>query len=150
MKFAPTGLPEGSKLSHWRARSTDAPTAGFTIIEALVALAVVTVTIVAIGSVMASTARGTRQLENHVALVQAGNNVLWLDLPARSDPVAPVLSGLTMQHSWRADIEPVAVDLEGAPVDMPWVPEKIRVQVQSPTGSVVSFETIRLFRRQTQ
>ncbi len=137
-------------MSHWRARSTDAPTAGFTIIEALVALAVVTVTIVAIGSVMASTARGTRQLENHVALVQAGNNVLWLDLPARSDPVAPVLSGLTMQHSWRADIEPVAVDLEGAPVDMPWVPEKIRVQVQSPTGSVVSFETIRLFRRQTQ
>jgi general secretion pathway protein I len=137
-------------LSYAVDRSTDGPTAGFTIIEALVALAVVTVTIVAIGSVMASTARGTRQLENHVALVQAANNILWLDLPARSDPVSPVLSGQTMEHSWRAEIEPLAVDIEAPAGDVQWVPEKIRIQVQSPSGAVVSLETVRLFRRQTR
>ncbi len=130
--------------------STDGPTAGFTIIEALVALAVVTITITAIGSVMASTTWGTRQLEDHVALVQAANNILWRDLPARSDPVSPVLSGQTMEHNWRADIEPLAVDI-GAPVgEVHWVPTKVRIQVQSPSGAVVSIETVRLFRKPTK
>ena len=131
-------------------RPTNGPTAGFTVIEALVALAVVTVTIVTIGSVMASNARGTRQLENHVALVQAANNILWLNLPARTDPVSPVLTGQSMDHDWRADIEPLAVEPD-APVDkLSWVPEKIRIQVRSPSGSVLSLETIRLFRGQVR
>ena len=95
-------------MSHSVNCSTDGPTAGFTIIEALVALAVVAITVVAIGSVMASTARGTRQLEDHVALVQAANNILWEGLPARSGPVSPVLSGQMMDNNWRSDIEPLS------------------------------------------
>jgi hypothetical protein len=55
-----------------------------------------------------------------------------------------------MGHKWRVDTEPVVVELEAPPGDVSWVPEKIRMQVQSPSGSVVSFETVRLFRRQTQ
>jgi general secretion pathway protein I len=145
-----TGSPERLKLSRVVNRSTNDAIAGFTIIEALVALAVVTVTIFAIGLVVASTARGTRQFENHVALVQAANNIFWLNLPGRLDPVSPVLTGESMGHKWRVDTEPVVVELEAPPGDVSWVPEKIRMQVQSPSGSVVSFETVRLFRRQTQ
>jgi general secretion pathway protein I len=131
-------------------RPTSGPTAGFTIIEALVALAVVTVTIVAIGSVMASNTRGTRQLENHVALVQAANNILWLSLPARMDPIPPVLTGQSMDHDWRADIEPLAVEPDAPADKLSWVPAKIRIQVRSPSGSVLSLETVRLFRGRTQ
>jgi general secretion pathway protein I len=114
----------------------------------------VTVTIVAIGSVMASNTRGTRQLENHVALVQAANNILWLGLPARTDPISPVLTGQNMDHDWRADIEPLAVE-PNAPTDKPadklsWVPAKIRIEVRSPSGSVLSLETVRLFRGQSR
>jgi general secretion pathway protein I len=138
------------KLSHAVNRSTDGPTAGFTIIEALVALAVVTITIVAIGSVMASTARGTWQLESHVALVQAANNILWQSLPARTDPISPVLSGQTMDHNWRTEFEPLAIDLDTPPAELQWVPEKIRIDVQSPSGALISLETVRLFKRQTK
>jgi general secretion pathway protein I len=137
-------------LSRAANHRTSGATAGFTIIEALVALALVTVTIVAIGSVMASTARGTRQLENHVALVQAANNILWLDLPSRTDPVSPVLSGRTMDHNWRTEIEPVAVNLDGPAADSPWQPLRLRIEVQSPAGSVISLETVRLFKKQPQ
>jgi general secretion pathway protein I len=141
-------------LSHATFRPTSGSAAGFTIIEALVALAVVTVTIVAIGSVMASNARGTRQLESHVTLVQAANNILWLNLPARADPVPPVLTGQSLDHDWRADIEPLAIELD-APADKPadrvsWVPQKIRLQVRSPSGSILSLETIRLFKVQAR
>lgn len=142
-----TGSLERLKLSRVVNRSTNDAIAGFTIIEALVALAVVSVTIVAIGSVVASTARGTRQFESHVALVQAANNIYWLNLPGRLDPVSPVLTGESMGHQWRMDTEPVAVELERPPGDGLWVPQKIRIQVQSPSGSVVRLETVRLFRR---
>lgn len=124
---------------------TDVPTAGFTIIEALVALAVVAVSIVAIGSVMASTARGTRQLEYHVALVQAAYDALWLALPPRSGPVPPELDGQTIDHNWRANFEPLQID--GPAEDVPWIPQKVTLQVLSPSGSSIHLETVRLFRR---
>jgi general secretion pathway protein I len=44
--------------------------AGFTIIEVLIALALVAVSVVAIGSVMSTNVRGVRSLEQHVALMQ--------------------------------------------------------------------------------
>ena len=50
---------------------TDRRDAGFTIIEVLIALAIVAVSIVAIGSLMATNVRGVRSLEQHVALMQA-------------------------------------------------------------------------------
>jgi general secretion pathway protein I len=46
----------------------DRPDAGFTILEVLVALAIVAVSIVAIGSVMSTNSRGVTALENHIAL----------------------------------------------------------------------------------
>jgi len=135
-------------LSRAAKHRSEGSSAGFTIIEALVALAVVAVTIVAIGSVMASTARGTRQMENHVALVQAANNIVWLELPNRTDAFAPVLQGRTMDHNWRTEFEPMAVDPPAA--EAPWLPFKVRIEVQSPAGSVVSLETVRLFKKPRQ
>ena len=57
---------------------TDRGDAGFTIIEVLIALAIVAVSVVAIGSVMATNVRGVRSLEHHVALMQAQFQILLI------------------------------------------------------------------------
>ena len=137
-------------MSHATASSTHKATAGFTIIEALVALAVVAVSVVAIGALMGSTARGTRQLEQHVALVQAAYNAMWLGFPPRSAALSSGLSGQSMETAWRADAEPFAIDF-GAPTgEVLWVPRKIRLQVRSASGAMIGLETIRLFKRPTE
>ena len=128
----------------------DRAAAGFTLIETLVALAVVAVSLVAIGALMGSTARGSRQLEQHVALVQAAYNALWLAFPSRSSPDSPVQSGDSMAHAWRAEAEPFAIDMGVPTGDVAWTPQKIRVRVRSNSGAAIELETIRLFRRPAQ
>jgi general secretion pathway protein I len=120
--------------------------AGFTLIEALVALAVVAISVGAVAAVMGSTARGTRQLEGHVALVQAAAGVLWSELPARADAVPPTLSGESAHHRWRADFDPVAVPL-AAGGEPKWLPLKVTLRVSSPSGATMQIETVRLFKR---
>jgi general secretion pathway protein I len=127
--------------------SSDRAVAGFTLIEALVALAVVTITVTAIAAVMAATARGTRQLESHVALVQAAASILWLELPPRGAPIPPVLSGEAANHRWRADFEPLASAVATPAGDPQWLPQKVTLQVASPSGAMLHLETVRLFKR---
>ena len=99
---------------------------------------------------MGSTARGARQLEQHVALVQAAYNAMWLSFPSRSPPPAGSQSGRSMEHDWRADIEPFAVDF-GAPTgEVLWVPQKVMLRVQSSSGATIDLETVRLFRRRAE
>ena len=128
----------------------DRAAAGFTLIETLVALTVAAVSLVAIGALMGSTARGSRQLEQHVTLVQAAYNALWLAFPSRLSPDSPVQSGASMAHAWRAEAEPFAIDM-GAPTgDVAWTPQKITLKVRSSSGASIELETVRLFRRPAQ
>jgi general secretion pathway protein I len=83
---------------------TDRREAGFTIIEVLVALAVVAVVIVGIGSVMSTNARGVRTLENHVALIQTAQTVLATAIPLRKDLAPGTLSGQIRDFRWQVDI----------------------------------------------
>ncbi|CCE00360.1 type II secretion system protein [Bradyrhizobium sp. STM 3809] len=124
------------------------PSAGFTLLETLVALAIVAVSLVAIATLMGSSARGSRKLEQHVALVQSAYNALWLAFPSRLPPPSPAQSGETMAHVWRAQAQPFAMD--GATGTSAWVPEKIMLQVRSPSGATLELETVRLFRRQAE
>lgn len=125
---------------------TDRTESGFTLIEALVALAVVATSVVAMAVLMGTTARGTRQLENHVGLVQAAASVLWFELPARRDAAPPSLSGDIDGHRWRADFDEIAASppRDGA---SPWLPLKVTLRVSSPTGAIMRIETVRLFKR---
>jgi general secretion pathway protein I len=137
-------------LSRALVSPTDKASAGFTLVEALVALAIVAVSVVAIGALMGATARGSRHLEQHVALVQAAYNALWLAFPSRSLPAAGTQSGESNGHLWRADIESFAPDL-GAPAgEVVWVPQKVVVRVRSRSGATVDLETVRLFRKRTE
>jgi general secretion pathway protein I len=129
---------------------TDRPDAGFTIIEVLVALVVVAVSIVAIGSVMSTNARGVRALESHVALLQSAQTVFVTAIPPRKELAPGTLSGQLRDFRWQVDIGPVGSDwvVEGA--DVAWIPELVKVRVRSPSGATVNLETVRLMHRPAQ
>ena len=67
--------------------SIDRRDAGFTIIEVLIALALVAVSILAIGSVMSTNVRGVRLLEQHVTLMQTARSVMTADMIRIPDDV---------------------------------------------------------------
>jgi general secretion pathway protein I len=127
----------------------DGTTAGFTLIEVLVALAVVSVSLVAIGSVMATTSRGVRSLEQHVSLMESARTIAT-NLPPRAQLAAGSLAGDIYGNRWRIDVAPFVGG--GIPVvaNSEWLPQTIRVRVQSPTGAVLGLETVRLQRRRTE
>jgi len=131
-----------------RAESCDASrgpahTAGFTLIEVLVAIAVVAVTIAAIGSVTMTATRSVQTLEQHLALVETMRTVAST-LPARDQRVPGSLAGEIYGHRWRLDALPYpGGGIAPIPVS-PWFPETLAIRVQSPSGAIVGVETMRL------
>jgi general secretion pathway protein I len=134
-------------LSPVTSPSTDRRDAGFTIIEVLVALAVVAVCIVAIGSLMAGNARGVRTLEQHVALMQAARTVMTAGIPPRAELRPGTSSGQAEGYRWTIDVTPLGGDWAVTSADVSWVPELVRVRVKSPAGAVSDIRTVRLMPR---
>jgi general secretion pathway protein I len=122
---------------------------GFTLIEVVVALALVAISLTAIGAVATTSARGTRSLEQHLALVET-TRMVAATLP--KDDQAPLdgLSGEILGHRWRISVAPfVGSGINQIP-DSPWIPQTVVVRVRSPSGAVYGFETVRLLRRPVQ
>jgi general secretion pathway protein I len=113
----------------------------------LIALTIVAVSIVAIGSVMSTNARGVRVLENHVALLQTAQTILATAIPPRKELAPGVLSGQLRDFRWQVDIGPVGGDwlVDGA--DVAWIPELVKIRVRSPSGATLDLETVRLMHR---
>lgn len=123
--------------------------AGFTLIEVVVALAVVAITLTAIGAVATTSARGTRSLEQHLALVET-TRIVAATLPKDNDAALDGLSGEILGHRWRISLAPfVGSGINQIP-DSPWIPLTVVVRVRSPSGAVYGFETVRLQRRPGQ
>ncbi|WP_213738711.1 prepilin-type N-terminal cleavage/methylation domain-containing protein [Bradyrhizobium sp. dw_411] len=129
---------------------TDRHDGGFTIIEVLIALAIVAVSIVAIGSLMATNGRGVMALEHHVALMQTARTVMTAGLPPRADLQPGSLSGQIDDYRWTVDVTPLGGDWTVPDADIPWVPELVRVRVRSPSGAVSDVRTVRLMRKASQ
>lgn len=113
---------------------------GFTIIEVLVALAVVASSLAAIGSVVAATTRGARSIEQHVALLQTAR-AIETGLPGRDQLVAGNFGGEIAGHRWRVSVSPFAM---GGTNDSSWIPQLVTTRVQSPSGAVIELNTARL------
>jgi general secretion pathway protein I len=123
--------------------------AGFTLIEVVVALAVVAISITAIGAVVTTSSRGTRSIEQHLALIET-SRIVAATLPRTEQIGVDGLSGEILGHRWRVDIAPfVGGGITQVP-DSPWLPQTVMVRVRSPSGAVFGFETIRLQRRAVQ
>lgn len=128
-----------------RACDCRARDAGFTIIEALVALAVVAASLAAIGSVIAVSARGRHALEQHVALVQTAR-LIATGMPKRNELSADGFAGELAGHRWRIDVEPFAAGGSSAGQQVTWVPYAIIIKVRSPSGAFLELDTVRLRR----
>ncbi|MDE2603336.1 MAG: prepilin-type N-terminal cleavage/methylation domain-containing protein [Bradyrhizobium sp.] len=134
-------------MSTVRLAAIDRPDAGFTILEVLIALAIVAASIVAIGRVMAMNTRGVRKLEEHLALMQTARIVLATAIPPRKDLPAGPFSGELRHYRWQVDVNPVESEFVAENAEVPWIPELVRVRVRSPSGATVELATVRLMSK---
>jgi len=124
--------------------------AGFTLIEALVALAIVAAVLASIGAVIATTVKGTRSIDQHLALSGTADTLLAA-LPVRTLLKAGRQSGETAGHRWRIDVSPmdVAVTSE-APQTQRFVPVAVNIRLQAPGGPLMQLTTVRLVPKATE
>ena len=120
-------------------------TRGFTLIEVLVALAVVSISLAAIGSLIAVTTRGVRSIGLHLTLVETARAIMT-GLPGRDQLLPGNISGEAAGHRWRVDVLPFYADFID-PQATNWIPETVVVRVQSPSGPILQVNTVKLRRR---
>jgi general secretion pathway protein I len=120
--------------------------AGFTIIEVLIAVAVIAICLAAIGTVVGVTSRGVRSLEQRVALVEVARSVA-ASLPPHSDRSVVPAAGEILSHRWQIDVAPWAGGDVVEQVNSPWGPQTVTIHVQSPSGAVLTLQTVRLQRK---
>ncbi|MGI8568498.1 MAG: hypothetical protein ACR2KT_05250 [Methylocella sp.] len=120
--------------------------AGFALIEALVALAVAAVSLAAIGLLMAGNIRGSGRIEQHLGLV-ATLRAVETGLPDRASLSTGTLTGEMHDQTWSVDIAPFPGDFVNPRAAQFWTPQIMVVKVLSPSGAVLRLETIRLGRR---
>ena len=120
--------------------------AGFTLIEALVALAVAAVSLAAIGLLMAGNIRGSGRIEQHLGLV-ATLRAVETGLPDRASFSTGTLSGEMHDQAWSVDMAPFPGDFVNPRAAQFWTPQIIVIKVLSPSGAVLQLKTIRLGRR---
>jgi len=116
-----------------------------------VALALVAVSIVAIGAVMGVKTRGVRALEQHVALMQAVRTLMTVGIPRRAELQSGTSTGQAEGYRWTIDVSPLGGDWkvpEGN--NVPWAPELVRIRVKSPGGALSDIRTVRLMPRSSE
>jgi len=129
-------------------RSCSDGAAGFTLIEALVALAIIAIVLGTIGSVIAVTTKGTRSIDQHLALASTAETLL-ADLPARGLLKPGRQSGQLAGSRWRVDIAPMNV-AGGNPATDRFVPLAVNLRLQRADGSAIQVTTVKLVPRSTQ
>jgi general secretion pathway protein I len=121
---------------------------GFTLIEVLVALVVVTISLAALSQLMASNRRVASSLNTHLALVETARGIETA-LPDRA-VLAGDSAGESGDYRWGVFVRPFASNLVDPQLPTPWMPQAVAIRVQSPTGISVQVDTIRLQPRPKQ
>jgi len=122
-------------------------TRGFTLIEALVALAIVAAVLGSIGGVIATTVKGTRGIDQRLELSGTAESLLAA-LPARTLLKPGRQSGELAGHRWRIDVSPMNVAVASdAPQTGRFVPLAVTLRLQSPGGPAMQVTTVRLVPR---
>lgn len=115
---------------------------GFTIIEALIALALVSSAVTVIGSVFATTALGVHSLEQQISLVQIARGVV-AGLPLNSLALRNI-SGETEGYHWQIRTSPFSAVSQEQAARSSFAPITLDVEVRSPRGGSINLQTIRL------
>ncbi|WP_395666325.1 type II secretion system protein [Methylocella sp.] len=132
-----------------RAAPEDGGAAGFLLVEALVALAVVGVCLAAIGALAAASQRSVRQVEERLALTSALRKVeaALPDRAALDADLSGEINGLRYAVTSRPAADPFPPpDPAGPPpkTQPAWAPRKIAIRVTAPSGAVMEVESLRL------
>ena len=118
--------------------------AGFTLIEVLVALAIVAAVLSSIGAVIATSVKGTRSIDQRLALTGAAETLL-AELPARNLLKPGRQSGELAGHRWRIDVSPMNTSVaDDAPQNPRFVPLAVTLRLQAPDGPAIQLTTVRL------
>jgi general secretion pathway protein I len=124
--------------------------AGFTLIEALVALAIVAAVLGSIGTVIATTVKGTRSIEQRLALGGTAES-LMAALPSRALLKPGRQSGELAGQRWRMNISPMNLPVQNdAPQTGRFIPLAVTMRLQSPGGGATQITTVRLVPRPTE
>lgn len=119
--------------------------AGFTLIEVVVTLAVIAAILLSVGSLVRVAVRGTQALDDHLVLVETAR-AIEAGLPDRDGLTVGTMSGERDGQLWRVDVTPFPGALE-AQAKTPWVPMTASIAVQTPGGTSLRVTTVRLGRR---
>jgi general secretion pathway protein I len=126
-----------------RARRRRYASEGFTLIEALVALAVAAAALTTIGALMAVNIRGSGKIVQHLGLI-ATLRAVEAGLPDRTDLVAGDLSGEMHGQAWSVGVTPFPGSFVNPRAAQSWAPEVIVITMQSPSGGLLQLKTVRL------
>ena len=116
---------------------------GFTLIEALVALAVLSAGLAAIGQLGFQTVAAARRAQTRLFLTAAARKA-YAALPEGQAFGDGTLSGEIDGAAWRLQTSPYGFDAPGAPPHRAWTPQAVRLIVAGPTGGNLIIDTIRL------
>jgi general secretion pathway protein I len=116
---------------------------GFTLIEALVALAVTAAGLAAIGQLGFSTLSAARRAETRLFLTAAARKA-FAALPDRQALSATTLDGEIDGSAWRLQAAPFRFAAPGAPPNPAWTPQAVRLLLTGPTGARIVVDTVRL------
>jgi general secretion pathway protein I len=105
----------------------------------------VSISLAAIGSLMASTIRAMRSIDQRFALVETAR-AIETGLPGRAE-LTGSLAGDLAGHRWRVDVSPFIANFVDPRLPSPWVPQTVVIRVQSPGGAILQVNTVRLQRR---
>jgi len=120
-------------------------TAGFTLIEAIVALAIIAVALTSIGSLTASSAYGVRSIDNRITRLEVARAIMTA-LPVREMLVGGSSSGELANHYWRLDVSPFAGRMINTQMPAKWIPQTLVLTIKSPSGAAIEINTVRLQR----
>jgi general secretion pathway protein I len=132
-------------LSQSAARKSRAGCNGFTLIEVLIALVVVSISLAALGQLMASNRRVASSLDTHLSLVETARGIETA-LPDRAALVGN-MAGESGDYRWGVFVRPFVSNLVDPNLATPWLPQAVAIRVQSPEGVSIQVDTVRLQAR---
>ena len=120
-------------------------TAGFTLFEVLIALAVVAISLSSIGMLIGATVRGNRSIERELIKLETARAVVAA-LPDRDQLLPGHFSGELAEQRWRIDMLPFTATNVDPKLAIKWLPQSVTVTMQSPDGAMLEINTLRLHR----
>lgn len=127
------------------ARPRSAGDHGFTLLEALVALAVMAAGLAAIGQLTYSSLSAARRAETRLTLTSAARAAMTA-LPERQGIRNGTTTGQIFDDRWRLAAAPFTGVAAGGPATSGWAPQALQLTVSDAAGDTLVVETLRLRR----